>query len=183
MAAAKKGGRPCTVCHHPLVSDIDRHIVRRSMTYPTMASKYDLSQDALRRHRDAHITEEAKRAILLDAKVAKQEAAAAALTGERVEIDSGLRRIVAEIDRILQRAKANGDDLLALGSLKEMRTTLLALAKLHGQLSQELTVTVNLNESPQFLTLRKMIMRVLDRHPEAKTDFLEEMRRLQIGHG
>ena len=83
-----------------------------------------------------------QRAILLDAKVAKQEAAAAALTGERVEIDTGLRRIVAEIDRVLQRAKAN-DDLLALGSLKEMRTTLLALAKLHGQLRQELTVTVN----------------------------------------
>ena len=43
---------------------------------------------------------------------------------------------------MLQRAKAN-DDLLALGSLKEMRTTLLALAKLQVQLSQELTVTVN----------------------------------------
>ena len=83
-----------------------------------------------------------QRAILLDAKVAKQEAAAAALRGERVEIDTGLRRIVAEIDRVLQRAKAN-DDLLALGSLKEMRTTLLALAKLQVQLSQELTVTVN----------------------------------------
>lgn len=181
--AKSKGGRRCTVCHHPMRADIDRHIVCRSMTYPAMAAKYDLHQDALRRHRGAHISEEARRTILLDAKVAKQEAAAAALTDERVDIDIGLRRIVSEIDRILQRAKASDDDMLALGSLKEMRTTLLALAKLHGQLSQELTVNVNLNESPQFLTLREMILRVLDRHPEAKADFLGEMQRLQIAHG
>jgi hypothetical protein len=68
-------------------------------------------------------------------------------------------------------------------SLKEMRATLVSLAQLHGSLRQELTVTVNLNESPQFLTLREMILRVLDRHPGAKADFLGEMKRLAITHG
>ena len=95
----------------------------------------------------------------------------------------GLRRIVREIDALLQRAKQNGDDPMALMSLREMRTTLMDLAKLHGTLRQELTVQVNLNDSPQFLTLRDLILRVLERHPDAKADFLSEMRRLQVGYG
>ena len=153
------------------------------MTRAAMVTKYDVSQDALRRHFNSHISEETKRSILLAERVTRQRLSASTLNAERVDIDTGLRRIVTEIDGILQRAKESEDHLLALGSLREMRTTLVTLAKLHGQLSQELTVKVNLNESPQFLTLREMILRVLERHPKAKTDFLEEMRRLQIAHG
>ena len=115
--------------------------------------------------------------------VADKQSVADALNSERIEVDTGLRRIVREIDALLQRAKSNGDDPMALMSLREMRATLMDLAKLHGSLKQELTVQVNLNESPQFLTLREMILRVLERHPDARSDFLTEMRRLQVGYG
>ena len=90
-----------------------------------------------------------------------------------------------EIETILERAKGNEDDLLALGSLKEMRTTLLALAKIHGQLNQELTVRhINISEDPRFNTLRTIILDVLERHPVAKADFLGRIQsQLQIDHG
>jgi hypothetical protein len=148
-----------------------------------VARKYGLHSDAVHRHARNHLTEEMRREIAVEIKRDRAQAVATELNAERIEVDGGLQRIVHEIDALLRRAKAAGDDPLALMSLKEMRATLMSLAQLHGSLRQELTVTVNLNESPQFLTLRELILRVLERHPDAKADFLGEMKRLAIAHG
>jgi hypothetical protein len=177
---SKKGDRPCTTCNHPLRTAIDKHLILRTMTVQAMAKKYDIGEEALRRHRDAHISEETKRELLLQARVEKQEAVADDLNAERVEIDDGLRKILREIDGILQRAKQNGDDPLALGSLKEMRAALMDLAKLQGTLRNELTVNVSLNEAPQWLQLRAILMEVFERHPAAKADFLARATTLRI---
>ena len=179
----KRGHRPCTVCSHPHVCKIDEMLVLRSSTQQQIADSFGLHYDAIRRHFTNHVPEEKRREIVLAHSVADKQSVADALNGERIEVDRGLRRIVREIDALLQRAKKNGDDPMALMSLREMRTTLMDLAKLHGTLRQELTVQVNLNDSPQFQTLRDMILRVLERHPDAKADFLSEMRRLQVGYG
>lgn len=178
---ATKAGRKSGVAMHPFCEDITRHLVLKTMQLKAISAKYDLHQDALVRWRDK-LDEETKREIHLAARVARAEAVATELNEEAVEVDTGLKRIVREIDLILQRAKDNEDDLLALGSLKEMRQALMDLARLQGQLNQNLTVSVNLMESPQFLTLREIILRVLERHPSAKADFLAEMQRLRIGH-
>ena len=180
---AKHGHRPCTVCTHPHVRKIDEMLVLRSNTQQQIADRFGLHYDAIRRHLSNHVAEEKRREIVLAHAVADKQSVADALNSERIEVDTGLRRIVREIDALLQRAKSNGDDPMALMSLREMRATLMDLAKLHGNLKQELTVQVNLNESPQFLTLREMILRVLERHPDARSDFLTEMRRLQVGYG
>jgi hypothetical protein len=176
-------GRPCTVCSHPLLGQINEKLVLRSMTLARIADKYDLHPDALRRHRNSHISESERRKAALCAKVAQEEAVADAINSETVEVRSGLQRVVNEIDGILTRAKARGDDPLALMSLREMRTTLLDLAKVYGQLSQELTVTVSLNESPQWLQLREVLFEVFQRHPAAKEDFVQQARSLRIPDG
>ncbi len=126
-----------------------------------------------------------KRQIILDAKIGEHRQQATALNDERVEVDSGLRKVVKEIEAILARAKGNEDDLLALGSLREMRTTLLALAKIHGQLNSELTVRhISISEDPRYHKLRTIILNVLEHHPDAKADFLGQVRsQLQVEHG
>ena len=54
------------------------------------------------------------------------------------------------------------------------------MAELHGKLNKKMDIHLNLSESPQFIKLRQIILTVLDRHPEAKADFLDEMRVLQV---
>jgi hypothetical protein len=174
--------RACQCCAHPRVKDLNRDLVRGD-AQRAVARKYGLTPDAVHRHDHNHLTEEMRREIAVELKRERAQAVATELNEERIEVDSGLQRIVHEIDALLRRAKADGNDPLALMSLKEMRATLMSLAQLHGSLRQELTVTVNLNESPQFLTLRELILRVLERHPAAKADFLGEMKRLAITHG
>lgn len=178
--AARRGTGQC--CRHPRVADLNRDLVL-GMSRNAVARKYGLDPDAVHRHGKNHVTEEQRREIAVEIKRERAQNVADELNAERIEVDSGLQKIVREIDALLRRAKAAGDDPLALMSLKEMRQTLLALAQLHGSLRQELTVNVNMNESPQFLTLRELILRVLERHPDAKADFLGEMKRLAIGHG
>ncbi|QIQ87961.1 hypothetical protein [Erythrobacter sp.] len=174
--------RPCTACAHPRIASLNRDLVA-GVTNAEVARRYGLKPDAIRRHADNHLDEEQRREITLALRTERAQAVADALNEGDVEIHRSLKRVVTEIDSLLQRAKADGNDPLALMSLREMRNALMDLAKLTGTLQNELTVNVNLNESPQFIVLRQMILRVLDRHPDAKADFLGEMQRLQIGHG
>ena len=72
------------------------------------------------------------------------------------------------------------DRILELAQMKEMRQTLMDLAKVRGMFSNKIDVTVDLGTSPQFIMLRKIILTVLEAHPAAKADFLDEMRALQV---
>ena len=56
----------------------------------------------------------------------------------------------------------------------------MALADLHGQLNKKMDIHLNLNESPQFIQLRQIILHVLDKHPAAKANFLDEMKVLKV---
>jgi hypothetical protein len=182
MADRKKAGARCTVCAHSSAARINRYLVTREMSQRAMADKFDLGTDALNRHFRAHVSEEDKRRILLDVKREADQAVADELNSETVEIKGGLARIVRELEAILNRAKARGDDPLALVSLRELRSTLLDLAKVYGSLKSELTVNVNLNDSPQWLALREVLFDVLSRHPQAKQDFIERARFLRLEH-
>lgn len=98
--------------------------------------------------------------------------------GEDTEKD--LKWVLAELKSLLTDAKDDKDRMMQLGSLKELRTALMALAELQGKLNRKIDISLNLNESPQFIQLRRIILHVLERHPDAKEDFLHEMRRLQV---
>lgn len=100
--------------------------------------------------------------------------------GEDTEKD--LKWVLSELKALLTDAKDDKDRLMQLGSLKELRTALMALAELQGKLNRKIDISLNLNESPQFIQLRSIILHVLERHPDAKEDFLHEMRRLQVIH-
>ena len=96
------------------------------------------------------------------------------------DTDKDLKWVLRELKSLLEDAKDDKDRVMQLGSLKELRQSLMALADLHGKLNKRMDVHLNLNESPQFIELRKIIIRVLDRHPAAKHDFLDEMDRLGV---
>lgn len=96
------------------------------------------------------------------------------------DTDRDLKWVLRELKALLESAKGDDEKVLKLGTLKELRQSLMALAELHGKLNKKMDIHLNLNESPQFIKLRSIILTVLDRHPEAKADFLDEMRVLQV---
>ena len=130
------------------------------------------------------IPEDQKLAVLAtamhDSKVrtAMQHAAIVNEFGE--DTDKDLKWVLRELKSLMEGAKGDEDRMMQLGALKELRQSLMALADLHGKLNKKMEIHLNLAESPQFIKLRQIILTVLDRHPEAKTDFLEEMKVLQV---
>ena len=96
------------------------------------------------------------------------------------DTDKDLKWVLRELKSLLSDAKGDDDKTLALGTLKELRQSLMALADLHGKLNKRMDVHLNLNESPQFIQLRSIILKVLNNHPAAKHEFLDEMDRMGV---
>lgn len=132
----------------------------------------------------SRVTEEERLEILAkhyhEAKVkaAIQNAEVVNELGDDVQQD--VKWLLRELKTLLSDAKGDEDRVLQLGTLKELRQSLLALADLQGKLSRKVEVHFALHESPAFLELRRVMIEVLDRHPEAKADFLERMGHLKV---
>jgi hypothetical protein len=144
--------RSCTLCEHPEKDDIDRTLVG-SASNRSVASLYDVSEAAVRRHKANH----------LPAKLVMAVKAA-----EVVEADNLLHQ-VGDLQRralaILDKAEEAGELRTALSAIREARGNLELLAKLLGELDER--PMVNLNISPEWLELRAVIVGTLERHPEA----------------
>jgi hypothetical protein len=117
-----------------------------------------------------HVSNEQKQAILFQIKREKEAAIAVEIEEGDVDITTGLQRIVREIDQILQRAKAAGDDGMAFASLRDMLVTLMDLAKLYGKLREVSTVEVKILGAPQWLQLRAILVEVFNEHRAAGAD-------------
>jgi len=154
---------------------------RRSMWQ--VSKDLSISDSSVARYM-AKVTEEERTSIVADSiaasklKDAHNKAAIIDTLGE--DTDKDLKWVLRELKTLLEGAKDDDDRALALGTLKELRQSLMSLADLHGKLNKKIDVHLNLNESPQFIQLRQIILTVLDRYPDAKTDFLDEMKVLQV---
>jgi len=96
------------------------------------------------------------------------------------DVQRDVKWLLRELKELLATSKGDEDRILQLGTLKELRQSLLALADLQGKLSKKIEVKFDLHESPAFLELRRVMMEVLEAHPEAKADFLDRMGKLKV---
>ncbi|MFL4471551.1 hypothetical protein ACERZ8_17320 [Tateyamaria armeniaca] len=162
---------------------IVRDIVLGRMTQTEVAKKLKLNATTIGRYM-SRVSEEERLAIIAsamgEAKVKDMVSQAEIVDQFGEDTDKDLKWVLRELKTLLVDAKGDEDRVLALGALKELRQSLMSLADLHGKLNKRMDVHLNLNESPQFIQLRKLILTVLERHPDAKQDFLEEMRTLQV---
>jgi hypothetical protein len=145
--------RSCTVCEHAEKDTIDRALVG-SVSNRSVASLYDVSEAAVRRHKANH----------LPAKLVMAEKAA-----EVVEADNLLHQ-VGDLQRralaILDKAEEAGELRTALSAIREARGNLELLAKLLGELDER--PMLNLNISPEWLELRAVIVGALEPYSEAR---------------
>lgn len=146
--------------------------------------KFKISDTAVSRFMSNFVGEQERIKILADAahdaKIAEAVARGELIDEFGEDTDRDLKWVLRELKSLLQDAKDDDERALQLGTLKELRQSLMALADLHGKLNKKMDIHLNLNESPQFIQLRQIILTVLERHPDAKADFLSEMKVLQV---
>ncbi len=146
--------------------------------------KFKISDTAVSRFMANFVDENERIKILADAahdaKIAEAKTRGELIDELGEDTDRDLKWVLRELKSLLQDAKDDDEKALQLGTLKELRQSLMALADLHGKLNKKMDIHLNLNESPQFIHLRQIILDVLGRHPNAKADFLEQMKVLKV---
>jgi hypothetical protein len=87
---------------------------------------------------------------------------------------------VQKVEAIIERAEDENNDPLALASIKEMRSTLMDLAKVYGALKGTLTIEVSLADSPEWYELRVILMDLFQEFPEAGREFARRVKKLNV---
>lgn len=64
----------------------------------------------------------------------------------------------------------------ALAAVEGLRKVLRDIATMQGKLAQELTVNVSLAQAPEWVTLRRILSKVIDEVPAAREPLLRHMR-------
>lgn len=146
-------GAVCTVCRHPQTEAISLELLQQ-VPMRQIADKYGLSLSAIARHKK-HVP-----ASLAKTEEAQHVAEASNVMQKIIELD---RRV----DEIYTQATNANDPGLALKALKEMRGITELYAKLAGEISSAKTVN-NIIITPEWLSMRAVMLRALEPHPEAR---------------
>ncbi len=158
--------RTCTICEHPQRDEID-HLIINGNTFRHIASQYNFSYRAVKRHKDNHLNKK-----LAKAKEVQEVVHANSLLGQ-------VRDLQMRALNILDAAEQSGDLRMALGAIREARGNLELLGKLAGEL--QAGQVVNVLVSPQWVTLRSVILESLEPFPEARLAVASALERVENG--
>jgi hypothetical protein len=145
--------RSCTICEHPTREAIDEALVGGASNR-SVASLYDVSEAAVRRHKTNHLPVK-----LVMAQAAEEVAQADDLLAQLKNLQ---RRTLA----ILEDAETTKQHRTALSAIREARGNLELLAKLLGELDER--PTVNVLVSAEWVELRAVIVGALEPYSEAR---------------
>lgn len=145
-------GRQCTVCAHPKLDEINKLLIC-SDSYRDIARQFNVSKDALARHKESHIPE-----LLLKSWDAKEALQADNLLDQIVYYESEARRFKEE-------AESQGDIELALKAVDRALKCVEIFAKVRGLIQEQPQINIVL--LPEWVELRTRIVTALRPHPEA----------------
>ncbi len=149
-------GRQCTICIHPKLDEINK-LLLCSDSYRDIARQFDVSKDALARHKESHIPEE-----LLKSSNVKEIAKADTLLDQ-------LKEVREKTLSLLDKAESAADTRVygaPVAYLKEVREQIKLLAELEGRLAAQPQVNILVN--PEWIQLRTLIINALEPYPEAR---------------
>ena len=147
--------RVCSVCVHPDREAIDRALVDGADSYRRIATRFGLSESAVRRHKANHLP-----AALARAKGAEEMTQADDLLAQMGD----LRR---QAQVIKDKAEKAGDLRTALAGIRELVRIVELLAKLRGELDDR--PVINVLVTPQWVQVRAVLLQALTPYPEART--------------
>lgn len=159
-------GKRCQVCEHPQRAQIELGLARKT-SVPALARKFDISKDALYRHRDNHMPPQLKAAL----QTAAQPTEIDLEQLRHSESEGLLQHLVAQRGRLYHAQ----EEAMSLGDFKaftqiEGRVTdnLSLTAKLLGDLQTGGTTVNQLIVSPEYVQLRQALLQALQPYPEAR---------------
>jgi hypothetical protein len=159
--------RSCTICEHPDRESIDKALVG-DVSNRSVASLYDVSEAAVRRHKSNHLPAKL---------VLAQQAEEAAEAGELLDQVQDLQ---ARTLAILEAAEETSQHRTALAAIREARSNLELLAKLLGELDDR--PQINVLVSSEWLELRAVIVGALQPHSEARGAVLAAIEGISNGY-
>lgn len=145
--------QPGTIATHPDRAAIDAAIVA-GVPNRRIATQYGLSEGAVRRYKADGLP-----ATLVKAKDAEEATHGDDLLAQLATLQADARRIGA-------RAEGEGDLRTALAAVRELVRMIELLAEMQGELNR--APQINITLSPEWLTLRLVIVQALADHPEAQ---------------
>ena len=166
---SRRGGpipRSCTVCEHAEREAIDRALVGDASNR-SVASPYDVSEAAVRRHKANHLP-----AKLVMAQAAEELAQADDLLEQMRDLQ---RRTLA----VLEAAESTNQHRTALSAIREARSNLELLAKLLGELDER--PVTNVLVSAEWVAVRTAMIEVLGPYPQARVVVAERLSELEAG--
>jgi len=143
----------CSICRHPDVDAVDRALLAKE-PLRIIAERTGTSATALFRHKGAH----------LPVTLVKAHAADEAARGD--DLLAQLRSLQARTMALLDQAEAAGKLSAALAAIGQARQNIELLAKLLGELDER--PQVNLLIAPEWLTVRTVLLEVLQPYPAAR---------------
>lgn len=175
----------CKVCSHPKLKQIERALVLRAQPIRVIAESYGISPYSVERHYHNHVSAEQRRLVYADARseqaMVDRATADQIVKADRIDVMGSLARLSKRCERILDSAEKDGEDGLALSAIKELRHQITLAAKILGDLDSTKQETVIIADHPAWLAMRDALFGVLNRHPQAKADFLQTFGRLGNG--
>lgn len=149
-------GRPCTVCSHKDVDEINS-LLLCSDSYRDIARQFALSKDALARHKESHIPELLSKSADLKAEVESTQ-------GNQTLAE--VRELKVTALEILAVAQGAGDLKTALMGIREARSCLELCMKAEGQIKDGPQITII--SRPEWIELRTLVINALEPYPEAR---------------
>jgi len=144
--------RTCTICTHPRRDAIDLALLAGE-SFRNIAERFGTSATALHRHKDH-----------LPGQLAKAHEAAEVVKADTL-LDR-LKELNTETRAILKETRAGGNHDLALKAIARVEKQLELEAKLLGELQPE-GMTIKVYSTPEWLTLRAVVIHALQPYPEA----------------
>jgi hypothetical protein len=161
----------CRTCTSEDKAAIEALIVSgRSLS--AVGRQFSMDRDALRRHRDRHMS------MALTALRAEQGTAVQIETTARDRVEG----LVSKLEALVNRTHDEKRESMLLGASRELRASIELLARLSGELRPENQTTVqvlNLSTSEEWVRTRMTILAALQRHPEALADVTDALRRIE----
>jgi hypothetical protein len=183
MVRKKLTSKRCQVCRHEHRWRIE--LLRAAgASLDSLAAKFKVDRDAIWRHWQNHVSDEAKASYLIGPADMEKLAEKAAETGDSV-LDY-LKICRGALLAQLASMQIAGDSRNVAYVTGQLVRTLEVIAKISGELGALAQTTYNittnnvavLSEHPAFARLQATVLRALGQHPDARADVVAALRQL-----
>jgi len=181
MAGNKGSGRRAVIDMRPDKNEIVKMIIKRelktkdSVPYADIAKRIGVDFTTIERYRKAKITEEMRRKVMADLRVQDATTDAAILNEDRMDVGRTYENLARRVEKLVTKAEETEDDGFALAAMDGLRKVLKDIAMMPGKMATNLSVSVSLSESPEWVTLKTILNAVCEEVPAAREPLLRHM--------